>query len=129
MSLEPQGPADWAGVAAFLAVIGGGLKWLWSKLARGVSIEDREERYIAKVERRIAAIEGELTKIKRDYGLVVGIAHVMVDDLLVVNPQSQALAMVAALVREAYPLVTDTPSEMMHLLHRLDAAGRKGEAE
>lgn len=138
MSQGPQDAFDWAGIVALLGLLGGAAAWLWERIAGAVTrdarreverdrrIEDREESYIAKVETRLVAIEGELKALKRDYGLVVGIAHVMVDDLILLNPRSAALAVVAVKIRETYPLQTDTPSEMLHLLSRLDAAKAKG---
>lgn len=138
VSMEgPQDAFDWAGVVALLGMLGGGIAWLWDKLTGAITrearqeadrderIEQREERYIAKVEKRISAMEDDLKAIKRDYGLVVGIAHVMVDELIVVGPISPSLKLVTAKIREAYPVITDTPSEMLHLLQRLDAANRK----
>lgn len=125
----PQG-FDWAGIAALLGVAGAGFKYLFdnwgSKNAdRDARIEAREERYTSKVEGRLREMDARLGQIERAYGLVVGVAHVMVDDLIVRNPQSTALAIVAARIREEYPVREEVPSEMLHLLHRLDTHAAK----
>lgn len=134
MTLEPQGAADWtAAIAAMVAVLGmagAALKWLWSAgTGRDRRIADREERYIAKVEQRLGELDERLQQIERDYGVVVGVAHVMIDELNAARPANPSLALVAAKIREAYPLLHETPSELLHLLHRLDAAGYKGGRE
>lgn len=134
MSLQPHGPGEWAAagtaVLAVLGAIAGALRWLWNAgTGRDRRIGEREERYIAKVEQRLRELDARVAQIERDYGVLVGVAHVMVDELIVIRPVHPALALVTAKIREAYPVLGETPSEMLHLLHRLDAAKHKGEAK
>lgn len=122
----PNNAYDWAAIAAFLATIGAGFKWLWSNWGsrnadRDARLTAREEKYTAKVEGRLRELDERMEKVERAYGLVVGVAHVMVDDLMVINPRSAALLMVAERIRTAYPLPEETPTELLHLLGRLDA--------
>lgn len=117
---------DFAGVAAFLAVIGAGLKWIYDNWGvRGADRDDqitaREQRYLAKVEERLRELDARVFRVERAYGAVLGVAHVMVDDLIITNPKSAALEMVRGQLRAAYPTQTDMPNELYQLAMRLEA--------
>lgn len=123
---EPTGVYDLAGLAALLAVIGGTVRYWWTRAGNAAErITEREERYTVKIERRLKEMNARLEKMERAYGLVVGIAHVMVDDLIILNPEAVALQMVATRIRDTYPDPAEIPAEMLHLLHRLDAHSPK----
>lgn len=129
MSLpQPNGAFDWAAVVSLLGVVGAAIAWLWrqaqhlgaAQQPREDGITAREERYMNKVEGRLREMDDRLAKMESAFGLVVGVAHVMVDDLIVIKPQSLSLRLVAGRIRAAYPKSDDMPGEIIHLLHRLD---------
>lgn len=129
VSLEaPNSGLDWGVIIAAIGLVVGGLKWLWAKgTNREAAITARERRYIEKVEARIEAIDGNLTKLQRDFGAVVGASHVLVDQLITIRPASPSLALFAAKLRDAYPVRNEMPSELVMLLLRIDASMAAGE--
>lgn len=93
-----------------------------AKLTRWeASLSAREKELREITEARLEALEGRLKVVETAYTLVVGVTHVMVDDLIVLNPRSASLTMVLKRIRETYPLPEDMPSELAHLAARLSA--------
>lgn len=114
---------DWAGLAAFIGMLGTGAAWLfknWGKstIDRDDRITAREQAWSAKTEARMVALEENVAKLDRAYGVMIGVGHLMLDELEVHAPAS--LALVRAQIRIAYPVDKELPTDLLQFAQRLD---------
>ncbi|ASP30747.1 hypothetical protein CHH26_11300 [Qipengyuania flava] len=112
---------DWGGLAALLAVLGAGIKWLFDQAkgsGREADLSKREMAYRQQMEVR-------LSRIERSHGVLLGAVHVIVDEIKRLDPDSPALPLVAAQLGAAFPEPEDMPSDLLALMGRLSASRRK----
>jgi hypothetical protein len=80
---------------------------------------DKREEIILNRERTwMATVEARLAKVERAYGVVVGVVHVIVDDL---EPGHSSFLPIRDLLKAAFPVTEETPPELLNLIARLDA--------
>ncbi len=126
-----------AGVVALLALLGKGVAYLLNvheerTQRRSAKLDEWEQSLVRRekemreaTEGRLAAVERQVRELDRAYSLVVGVTHIMVDDLIVMNPRSAALSLVLSRIREAYPLTEDMPAELVNLAARLSTGNEE----
>tara|TARA_B100000749_G_scaffold218650_1_gene173666 strand:- start:341 stop:766 length:426 start_codon:yes stop_codon:yes gene_type:complete len=122
-----------AGVVAVLTALGGAIAWLlnWHgersdrKSAQLKEWEDslarREKEQREVTEGRLAAVEQSVRQLDRAFNLAVWVTHIMVDDLIVMNPRRASLGLVLSRINETYPVPEDMPDELANLAARLSA--------
>lgn len=112
---------DGGTIAAIATPVGGALGFLARHF---FTHRDRREESLLKREREWqAAVESRLAKVEKAYGVVVGVVHVIVDDL---EPEHASLGSIRALLKDAFPAVEETPEELLTLIARLDVKERRG---
>lgn len=111
---------DLAGVAALLGVVGAGLKYL---LTRWFGREGEREAELSRREKDwMHGVEARLNKIEKAYGVVVGIVHVWIDEI---GHDSPSLPVIAAQLKEAFPVDEEIPTELRNLVLRLETKQRQ----
>lgn len=108
---------DWGGLAALLAVLGAGIKWLFDQAkgdGREADLSKRELAYRQQMEAR-------LSRIERSHGVLLGVVHVIVDEINRLDPDSPAIPIVAAQLQAAFPTPEDMPADLLALMGRLAA--------
>ena len=97
------------GLIALGTMIGGGVRWLWVRIAesretRDAKVSEREEGYVRKLEARLEAVEEqvrsqgqELERHKLALALLVG-------EVTRNNPGAAVLAQVGKILGDAFPL-------------------------
>lgn len=103
---------------------GGGLVWLWTQFkqyrkSRAARLEEREEKYVAKLEARLDALEKtvdhqgeELEKHRIALGILIAKEER-------IDPGSAELRMVRAILGTAYPVMPSTPQDMRDMLDKI----------
>lgn len=120
---------DWAGIAAFLSVLGGGL-WTLLKSLRGgiVSREDtlnaRERAHDEAIDRKLKDISADLERTHMKYAALLSALTVMIDHMITQTPFDPVLGTLADTLRSAFPAEAEIPAEMALLLLRLDTRPR-----
>lgn len=116
-----------AGIIALLASIGTAIRWLFnwrdardrSQAARlkawEESLDRREKEHRESTEQRLHAMERKLSA-------VTAALFETIAELQLLDAASPALAKAKIVLRQAYPLDVETPSDMQALIDRLDTA-------
>lgn len=115
------------GTSALVIGFSGGFGWLakaWVGQAgkRETDLSRREKDYQERIDAQLSQIEQRFARLERANTVLVGVVHVIIDDL---EPESSTLDAITALLRNAYPVPDDAPADLLNLTARLDAKTRR----
>lgn len=106
-----------------LVALGGGAgfvvkTWFGRTDKREAELTRREQDYQERIDKQLAEMEARLARNERANVVLIGVMHVIIDDL---EPENSTLQAITKLLKDAYPLTEDTPADLLNLTARLDA--------
>lgn len=101
------------GIITFLGLIGGGIRFLFTRHdSRSAALDRKEAELVAKLEKRVDALEQETRNLWTVVSYVIPALHAH-------DPASPALRMAAKILGDRFPIDFATPADMTDLLNKM----------
>lgn len=122
----------WALGGGGLVALGGGIKWLWDKIAnarasREARIEERETDYVTKIEARLSMLEKKIehqdVKIEhqeRELANHRSAIALLVAEVARTNPSAAVLHQVGQLLGSSFPFSIQMPPDITDLAQQIE---------
>lgn len=107
-----------------LVSIGGGAVWLWGQVkqfrkSRAARLEEREEKYVAKLEARLDALEEAVEQQGKELENHRWALSILIAKEERTDPNSVELRQVQKILGKAYPVPANTPRDMRDMLDKI----------
>jgi hypothetical protein len=113
---EPSGwdiAATIGGIVTIFGSVGAGIRWLFTRHdSREAALDRKEAELVAKLEKRVDALEQETRNLWTVVSYVIPALHAH-------DPFSPALRMAAKILGNKFPIDFETPEEMAELLKNI----------